>query len=210
MSRTRLLIKLLVVILLAALAGILVFDKLSFLGIKKQVPFRLGLDLQGGTHLVYEGDLKDIAGSDRANAMDAVRSVIERRVNAFGVTEPIVQIAGDNRLIVELPGIKNIEEAIKLIGLTPFLEFREPDPSYKIPEDPNQIDPQKAFRSTGLSGKHLQHSEVVFAQNTNTPQISLRFNDEGTKLFAEITARNRGQVVAIFLDGQLLSAPRVD
>ena len=81
MSRTRLLIKLLVVILLAALAGILVFDKLSFLGIKKQVPFRLGLDLQGGTHLVYEGDLKDIAGSDRANAMDAVRSVIERRGN---------------------------------------------------------------------------------------------------------------------------------
>ncbi|HSD12504.1 MAG TPA: protein translocase subunit SecD [Patescibacteria group bacterium] len=93
------------------------------------VPFRLGLDLQGGTHLVYVADMKDIPDSGRAEAMAGVRDVIERRVNAFGVSEPVVQVnkSGDAwRLIVDLAGVKDISEAIKLIGETPILEFKEP------------------------------------------------------------------------------------
>lgn len=90
--------------------------------------YRLGLDLQGGTHLVYVADMKDIEETERAEAMSGVRDVIERRVNAFGVSEPLVQVnkSGEAwRLIVDLAGIKDIGEAIKLIGETPILEFKE-------------------------------------------------------------------------------------
>lgn len=209
MSRAKILLKFLAILLLAVLAGFVVFDKLPTLRITKTFPFRLGLDLQGGTHLVYEGDLKDIAIGDRGDAMDAVRQVIERRVNAFGVTEPLVQRAGNTRLIVELPGVKDVNAAIKQIGLTPFLEFRELNPDYKTPSEPNQIDINQQFKSTGLSGKHLQRSEVVFDSNSTSPQISLHFNEEGSKLFAGITKRNVGKPVAIFLDGLPEQAPIV-
>lgn len=209
MSRLNLLIKLVLILLLAIASGFLVFDKLSLLKINKIFPFRLGLDLQGGTHLVYEGDLNDIAAEDRGDAMESVREVIERRVNAFGVAEPNVQVAGDNRLIVELPGIKDIEGAVKQIGLTPFLEFREENDSYQDPQDPTLIDFIQKFKTTGLSGKHLKRSDIVFDPNTNIPQITLQFDDEGAKLFAGITARNVGKTVAIFLDGVPISAPVV-
>lgn len=91
-------------------------------------PFRLGLDLQGGTHLVYVADMKDIPEAQRTDAMAGVRDVIERRVNAFGVSEPLVQVnktAGAWRLIVDLAGVRDINQAIKLIGETPILEFKE-------------------------------------------------------------------------------------
>ena len=209
MPKGPIIIKTIAILLLAVLAGFVAFDKLPTVGINKTFPFRLGLDLQGGTHLVYEGDLKDIAAADHDDAMDAVRQVIERRVNAFGVTEPVVQRAGDNRLIVDLPGVKDIAAAVKQIGMTPFLEFRELNPEYVAPEDPNQIDINQQFKPTGLSGKHLERSEVVFDPNTSSPQISLRFNSEGSDLFAEITKRNVGRPVAIFLDGLPISAPTV-
>ncbi len=202
-------IKTFIILLLAVASGFVVFDKLTLVNIQKIFPFKLGLDLQGGTHLVYEGDVKDIAAGDRGDAMNSVRNVIERRVNAFGVSEPVVQVAGDNRIIVELPGVKDVEGAIKQIGLTPFLEFQEIDPSYTPPEDPNEIDFSKQFKPTSLSGKNLKRSDIIFDQNTNQPQISLQFDDEGKKLFADITARNIGKVVAIFLDGVPISAPVV-
>ncbi|MEK7826870.1 MAG: peptidylprolyl isomerase, partial [Thermodesulfobacteriota bacterium] len=93
-------------------------------------PFRLGLDLKGGTHLLYDTDLSRIPNADRASAVEGVRDVIERRVNAFGVSEPIVQTVkvGDAyRVIVELAGVHDVNEAIKLIGDTPLLEFKEQD-----------------------------------------------------------------------------------
>lgn len=98
----------------------------------KGTPFRLGLDLQGGTHLVYEADTSKIPAEDRADALDGVRDVIERRVNAFGVAEPIIQTnkSGDTwRVIVELAGVKDVSQAIKMIGETPILEFREENPN---------------------------------------------------------------------------------
>ncbi len=95
----------------------------------KEIPFRLGLDLLGGTHLVYQADVSQIPVKDRNSAVEGVRDVIERRVNVFGVSEPIVQVnkttAGDYRVIVELAGIKDVGEAIKMIGETPLLEFKE-------------------------------------------------------------------------------------
>lgn len=92
------------------------------------LPFRLGLDLQGGTHLIYEANTSAIPTKDRDAALDGVRDVIERRVNAFGVAEPVVQTTktGDSyRVIVELAGVKDVNQAIKMIGETPLLEFKE-------------------------------------------------------------------------------------
>jgi len=91
----------------------------------KEIPFHLGLDLRGGIHLIYEADLSQVASADRLNAMEGARDVIERRVNVFGVSEPLVQISGDSQLIVELAGIEDTNEAIKMIGETPLLEFKE-------------------------------------------------------------------------------------
>jgi len=93
-----------------------------------KIPFKLGLDLQGGTQLTYEADLKQIKDAEKGDAMEGVRDVIERRVNAFGVAEPIVQInkaQGNWRVLVELAGVKDVTEAIKMIGETPLLEFKE-------------------------------------------------------------------------------------
>lgn len=209
MNKTNLFIKFSLILLLAVASGFIVADKLNFIKIEKKFPFKLGLDLQGGTHLVYEGDVANIASGDRKDAMNSVRDVIERRVNAFGVAEPIVQVAGDNRLNVELPGIKNIDDAVKQIGLTPFLDFREEKPDFKIPDNSTISDVVAQYQPTGLSGKHLKRSDIVFNPNNNQPQISLKFNDEGKKLFGEITAKNIGKTVAIFLDGFPISTPVV-
>ncbi len=116
----------------------------------KNVPFRLGLDLQGGTHLVYEADTADIAASERDAAMEGVRDVIERRVNAFGVAEPIVQTNKTNdrwRIIVELAGVSDVSQAIRMIGETPILEFKEENPVENIPltsEQQKELDKKNA------------------------------------------------------------------
>lgn len=208
MPKLNLFIKFTLILLLAVAGGFLVLDRFEFLQIHKIFPFRLGLDLQGGTHLVYEGDLKDITPQDRGAAMSSVRDVIERRVNAFGIAEPVVSVAGTNRLIVELPGIKDIAGAVKQIGLTPFLEFREENPDYHTEEE-TMLDFARQYRPTGLTGKNLRKSEIVFDPTTNSPEISLQFDDQGKKLFSDITERNVGKTVAIFLDGGPISAPVV-
>ncbi|HLC44745.1 MAG: protein-export membrane protein SecD [Candidatus Doudnabacteria bacterium RIFCSPHIGHO2_01_FULL_50_11] len=211
MNRNRLFATLLIVLVVVGFFGYIANPYgASLFG--KQFLFRLGLDLQGGTHLVYRGELADIASSDHESAMNAVRDVIERRVNAFGVSEPVVQVSGEDRLIIELPGVKDIDAAINLIGQTPFLEFREENPDYVTPQDPNQIDPKELFSKTKLTGAQLQRAEVTFAgsqQAFNTPEVTLTFNDEGKQLFADITRRNIQRRIAIFLDGELLSAPVV-
>lgn len=290
--------------------------------------FKLGLDLQGGTELIYEADVSKVPTSDRSSAVEGVRDVIERRVNAFGVSEPLVQTnkTGDHwRVIVELAGIKDVKEAIRQIGETPLLEFKEesapqaltseqrkamdeynqkakekaqnilkmaliPQADFSLlaqqfSEDPgsqskggdldwfgkgkmikefeeraftlktNEItknlvqspfgyhiikkiderinekrEPEikashilirtkserdfvlekEPWKYTGLSGKQLKRAEVQFDPNTGFPQIGLEFNDEGKKLFSEITTRNVGKPVAIFLDKAPISIPRVE
>lgn len=162
---------------------------------------------------MYEGDLKDIPDDARTEAMNSARDVIERRVNAFGVSEPLVQVSGSSRLIVELPGVKDINEAIRLIGQTPFLEFREenPNPPSVQPNELGEVtlNVDDAFLPAGLTGKEFKRASLEFDQRTGAPQITLQFDAEGTKKFADITSRNIGKRVAILLDGQILSAPTV-
>ncbi len=120
--------------------------------------FRLGLDLQGGAHLVYEADMSQIAEADRDEALNGVKDVIERRVNAFGVAEPLVQttvVDGHYRVIIELAGVLDISEAIKQIGETPILEFKEQNLEYTgdlTEEQQAQIDAANALEKTKADG----------------------------------------------------------
>lgn len=168
-------------------------------------PFRLGLDLLGGAQLVYQADLMNIPENEQENSMEGVRDVIERRVNLFGVAEPVVQLSGNDQLIVELPQVKSVAEAIQLIGETPFLEFK----GLSLDFDPSQEVSVENFISTGLSGKQLKRAYLSFDPNTNLPMVSLEFNDEGAKLLSEVSIRNLGRPLAIFLDGQPISIPIV-
>ncbi len=174
------------------------------------VPFRLGLDLLGGTHLVYQADLSKV--DNKTDAMQGVRDVIERRVNFFGVSEPLVEVSGQNRLIVELAGIKDVSQAIRLIGETPFLEFKEAKPDAQAIVDAQRKGQrlnEDPFVSTGLNGRYLKRAAVVFSSQTYQPQVSLELTNEGAKLFAAITKKNLGKIVAIYLDGTPISLPVV-
>ncbi len=179
-------------------------------------PFRnvephLGLDLRGGSHLVFEADTNGVADSDKNNAVDSAKSVIERRINLFGATEPVIQTATvgqSRRIIVEIPGITDINQAINLIGQTAQLTFWEGEasPSAKIATE-------SAFgpftKKTDLTGGDLRRAQVTFDQNTGKSQVSLEFTGEGAKKFGDITGRNVKQPVAIILDDQIISAPVV-
>lgn len=209
--------------MLAAAAFWVVYPKGSRINLNKiKIPYsqdfkiRLGLDLQGGSHLVYQADFKDVAKADQAEALSAIRDVIERRVNSFGVSEPQVQVSGSDRIIIELPGIKDVNEAIRQIGQTPYLEFRteNPNPSQAQPDKNGNltVDALDAWLPTGLSGKQLKKATVDFQGSTAIQSevvVRLEFNDEGKKLFSDITSANVGKPVAIILDGQVISAPTV-
>lgn len=180
---------------------------ISFFGFKKEVKTSLGLDLQGGSHLVYDVETKNIKKEDLKEAVEGARDIIEKRVNFFGVAEPVVQTikTGENyRIYVDLPGIKNIDEAVKLIGKTAQLVFMEE----KIIENKNSS-PSATFVPTSLTGKDVKKASVVFSQQDGKPQVALSFSDKGKTLFAEITKRNIKKPLAIVIDNQIITAPIV-
>ncbi len=203
----------LVLIAVAALVGYFVYT--TELG-GSSYAFKLGLDLKSGSHLVYRADTSTLQSSEVSGAMATLREVIERRVNLFGVSEPIVQAeqggvlgGGEERLIVELPGITDVKEAIALIGKTPLLEFKLMRPEMeKLPdEELREKSLGEVFAATELTGRFLEKSQLVFDQNTGEPTVLLNFNKEGDALFAQITKENIGRVLAIFLDGAPISTP---
>jgi preprotein translocase subunit SecD len=188
---------------------------LNFLKFIPENSFKLGLDLQGGTHLVYEADLSNIAQENKSQSMEGLRDVIERRVNYFGVAEPVVQVQGQ-RLIVELAGIIDPAEAIRQIGKTPFLEFREEKENYaEILENNKKVletgegQFEEPFKPTPLTGKYLKGAEIGSDQTTFQSLVLLEFNEEGAKIFEELTSKNVGKPLAIYIDGILISAPVV-
>ena len=180
--------------------------------------FKLGLDLSGGTHLVYSTNTSKIAAADLQDALTALRQVIERRVNAFGVGEPVVQVeqggvlgTGQYRLVVELPGVTDIEEAVKRIGETPVLEFKLVKQGFENNLEDAQGSPNTAaFEDTGLTGAYLTRATLQFDNSStgvSTPTVRVDFNSEGAKLFGDITSQNVGRLLTIFLDGRIVSAP---
>jgi protein-export membrane protein SecD len=330
--RRKLTLRFVLIILLALTVGLISYPRAiqsvpPVYNVINKLRINLGLDLQGGIHLEYKADTSKIDNAKVDEAMQAVQDVIERRVNSFGVAEPVIyttKSGSDRRLIVELAGVKDINQAKELIKETPFLEFKEegaPDQSQQIPqtvldqmnasakqkaedllkkaiapgadfaqlakdnsEDPgskenggdlgfvkqgafvpefdkvlfdsnfkdgsiysqlvetqfgwhiikkieergtgadrevhsahiliakkvNPPSPQKNYVSTGLSGKNLKSASVEFkSQGLSEPEVALKFDAEGTTLFAELTKKNIGKSIAIYLDGQILSAPTV-
>ncbi len=181
--------------------------------------FKLGLDLSGGTELTYNADTSNVPADQINDSLSALQTVIERRVNSFGVSEPVVEVeqggalgTGQYRLVVELPGVTNINQAIQLIGQTPTLNFELVKPgmegSTTLPDgSPNPA----AFTETGLTGEYLSSASLQFGNGTGVaatePVVEINFNSQGTQLFSQITDANVGNELAIFLDGQLISAP---
>ncbi len=175
--------------------------------------FKLGLDLAGGTELVYKAEMASTTPSDRAGALTALQGVIERRVNLFGVAEPLVQteqasaLSGttEDRIIVDLPGVTNINAAVAALGKTPTLDF-ELATTTTI-----GTTTQTTFVPTQLTGRYLTGASLQFASGAtaglSAPQVLLQFNSAGAKLFEQITKDNVGQVLAVFLDGQPISEP---
>jgi len=204
------------IVLVAAVCtgSFIYFSEVRTEGAFSSHPFKLGLDLNGGTELIYQADVTSAKG-DVGEAMDALRDVIERRVNLFGVSEPIIQVerstaAGtvNHRLIVELPGITNISDAIALIGLTPQLEFRMVKKDLTtMPQIADEKTFEEYFEATGLTGQYLERATLEFDPTTSEPSVAVQFNKEGEALFAKITKENVGKQLAIFLDNELKSAP---
>lgn len=187
-------------------------------------PFRLGLDLSGGTELVYHADVSKVTASQIPDSMNSLRDVIERRVNIFGISEPSIRIqdggfsnAGEQRLIVDLPGVTDVSKAVEMIGQTPVLDFRIENPDKNkanavvVGKDGKAtVDLGAQYVQTELTGRFLDKATLDFNQTTGEPVVSLQFNDAGSALFEKITSENVGKTVAIFLDGQPISIPRVN
>jgi len=149
-----------------------------------------GLDLQGGTHVVLQAVETPNAKVDD-DALNRSVKIIERRVNELGLTEPVIQRQGKDRIIVELPGVKDPEKAIAMLGRTALLEFK--DMSGK----------------TVMTGNDLKDSKATVGQN-GKPVVGLDFSDEGGKKFALLTSQNIGKQISILLDGEVLTSPVVN
>lgn len=202
--------------------------------------FSLGLDFRGGLEMVYQADLEGIDLRYQRQKMDSLRASIERRIDALGVVERSIKIEGDNRLIIELPGVVDVVEAERIIGKTAFLEFKELRPYQELDEINNKIKQveefigksiieftiedfqkiqeienwelifQSPYQSTNLTGAHLTRALVQRDKAGLGYVIEINFNAEGAVLFAEITERNINRQVGIFLDAEKISAPRVN
>ncbi|KKU81138.1 MAG: Protein translocase subunit SecD [Parcubacteria group bacterium GW2011_GWA1_47_8] len=197
--------------------------------VAQKFPFKLGLDLSGGVELVYRADVSSVKPAEVKNAMDSLRDVIERRINTFGVSEPVVQIEEkggitgpvEERLIVELPGITDVKKAVEMIGQTPKLEFMKERGVKEMEAYNKAVEKFKAdqeagkelvipvelltgpYEPTELNGRFLERAVLEFDATTREPIVSLVFNKQGADLFAKITKENIGKTVAIYLDREL-------
>ncbi len=224
------------VLAVTGLIGFFVYT--NTVGEDNRFPFKFGLDLAGGSQLTYVADVSKIKESEVPALMEVLRVVIERRINVFGVSEPNVQVekssivtgSPQQRLIIELPGITDIDTAIENIGQTPLLEFKLVDDEViaqaqaalsasttGVAGDQASTTANKdPFIDTGLTGRYLQSAILEFSGNNSTgalsnePIVSIVFDDEGGELFEQITRDNTGKSLAIFLDGQVISSPRIN
>lgn len=191
-------------VIAAAVASLFVYPGHELLGKSiapfdwgaKFMPWRLGLDLVGGAHLVYDIDTSRVDSQDRDAVASGLRDVIERRINLFGVSEPQVVNAKEGsayRLIVDLAGVKNVKDAIDQIGSTPLLEFYETQTAGTSTE----------LVPTALTGRYLKSARPETDPTSDLPYVSLEFTSEGGKIFEEVTARNVGKTICVSLDREI-------
>ncbi|NLG51480.1 MAG: protein translocase subunit SecD [Chloroflexi bacterium] len=188
--------------------------------IDQDIKIHQGLDLQGGMQVLLEADLPEDQTVD-PDSMNNARAIVESRVNGLGVTEPIVQSVGGRRILVELPGISDPEEAIATLRETGLMEWVDAGSTYLQPGTRIKTDfatgsteaaegETETIYHTVLTGKHLKRADVVFTQQGGLPEISFELDQEGAKIFGEFTAANRGRYLAIALDGVIISCPVID
>lgn len=232
MRKNKNYIVVLIIFALAFLAGNFVYPEFLKLPFIPERDFELGLDLQGGIHLLYEVDLSQVEERERPETMAGLRDLIERRIQdrrfGLGVVEPMIQVQNE-RLVVELAGVVDPGEAIEQIGKTPVLEFKEQRPeeeTEKILEKIEEIEEKDweeiqeiedwylafedpYFTSTPLTGRYLKRAEVGFDPTTNQPLVLLEFDSEGADVFEELTEKNIGKILAIYIDDMPISTPVV-
>ena len=194
--------------------------------ISRDIRVHLGLDLQGGMQVLLEADLPEDQAVD-AEAMAAARKIVENRVNGLGVTEPVVQGIGNRRILVELPGIEDPEQAVASLRETGLMEWIDTGTQYLPPgtvvktdmatsaevgetvTDTETLSDTETVYHTVLTGKNLRDARVEFDQ-TGLPVIAFELDDEGARIFAEHTANNVGRFLAIALDKTIISCPRIE
>ena len=185
----------------------------------------LGLDLKGGMHLVLRVDTSQLSTAAKEDAVDRALEVIRNRIDEFGVREPSIQKQGEDEIVVQLPGVTDRDRAIDLIGKTALLEFKlvstEADKlkqalegnipeGFELKRSQEDDEPLLLEKQAALTGDTLTNAAVRFDQSQfNEPVVTLQFNSEGAKKFAEITSANVGKRLAILLDGKVQSAPRI-
>lgn len=178
----------------------------------QEFELKRGLDIQGGTQITLRADMNAIPEADRETALASAREILLRRVDLFGVNEPVVQTAktaNEYRIIVELAGVDDPQQALDLIGTTAQLDFRLQDLSSSEATE-SALAFLSAFQPTDLTGADLERSSVDFDPQSGEPVVALRFNPEGTRKFAEITKNNVNGVLGIFLDGFPMMLPRIN
>jgi preprotein translocase subunit SecD len=185
--------------IILSFAIILFFISIFFAFDNTILKFKYGLDLEGGVILTYNADLSNIKKEDYNDILAATKDLIERRINTLGISETNISYYRSGKIIVEIPSIKNPEEAISVIGKTPFLEFRTTQ----------SIGTETIFIPTELTGKYLKTANVVFETQTGLPVVSLELTNEGAKIFEKLTRENLGKPIGIFIDNNLISAPVV-
>ncbi len=168
--------------------------------------FDLGIDLVGGSQLVYSADLSSVKSSDIDDTMSALKTVLSKRLNPLGTKEVSIFIEKpsiwsenlnpERRVIIQIPGVSSPEDAKKIIGKTPILEF-------KLKGEENK------YIDTGLNGRFLETANISYDRDSS-PVVSLKFNEEGAKIFTKITTDNVGKQLAIFLDNKIISSPVID
>lgn len=178
------------------------------------IQFHKGLDLQGGTSITLRANMENVPAEKKQDALNLAKTILENRVNLYGVSEPIIQtsvVNGDYRIVVELPGVTS-RQAKDLVGTTAQLSFWEQATSsaIQVPSGVPITALGNLFKPTNLTGKDLQSSSVTFDQNTGAPQVQLNFTSLGAEKFAQITTRDVGKILAIVLDNQVVEAPRVN
>lgn len=206
------------------------YPGIPFITKLRDLSFRLGLDLQGGSSITLRANMKGIPEDERTSALQSAQEVIEKRINFYGVSEPTVQtetVNNDYRILVDIPGITNVNQAVALVGKTAKLTFWEGSGTFPASESA-QIATESALmdlksgrpigvtqavglnpKETNLSGNDLKQAAVTFDTSSGQPQVQLTFTSAGAKKFADITSNNVGKIVAIALDQQVIEAPRV-
>jgi len=181
----------------------------------KEYELKQGLDIQGGIQIVLEADMSNISQEDQEEALTSAREIILRRVDLYGLAEPTVKTMvtdNSNRIVVELPGIDNPEDALRLVGQTAQLEFQLVGiEEVEVPTQSGEatVSAQAVLVPTGLTGAQLKRAVVQSDTQTGEPLVAIEFNEEGRQLFADITSQHTGDQLAILIDGYPIMAPTI-